>query len=111
LRRVQELPMKIAPGSTITVEVTATPTTAAAEKTLIRLYNKDAAIKRANRARKNRRPSWQTWRRGGRFWHHQMKSESAAEVTKGAKFTLRATLDVLRDLGSVERFVKCTPAK
>jgi hypothetical protein len=40
-----------------------------------------------------------------------MKSESAAEVTKGAKFTLRATLDVLRDLGSVERFVKCTPAK
>jgi len=39
-------------------------------------------------------------------WHHQMKSRPAVSITPGAKYNITATVDVLRDLASVERFVK-----
>lgn len=102
--------MDVQPGSMIRIEITRQPTNAAAEKTLRRLCAKDAAIQRIDQHRKAKRPSWEDWIRGGKYWHHQMKSHTAARVEPGRSYEVRATLDVLRDLGSVSRFVKVQSA-
>ena len=39
-----------------------------------------------------------------------MKSYAPVELERGAKYTIRATLDVLRDLESVKRWIKVAPA-
>ncbi|MGD8451651.1 MAG: hypothetical protein PVJ57_07515 [Phycisphaerae bacterium] len=98
--------MDIAAGSNVSITITATPTGAAACKTLTRICAKDAAVRKSHRWNKRNRPSWQTWRRGGKMWHHQMKSHAPVRLEPGAQYTVRATVDVLRDLQSVERFVK-----
>ena len=102
--------MNITPGSPVTVEVVAIPSRAAAAKTIIRICRKDAEIARSQRRFRERRPSWQETRRGGCMWHHQMASKAPVRLTPGAKYQVRATVDVLRDLASVQRWVKVTPA-
>ncbi len=98
--------MDIAPGTNVAIEITAKPRRAAALKTLQRVCSKDADVARQHRRRKAKRPSWQEWIRGGKFWHHQMKSKPAARIEPGAVFTVRATVDVIRDLESVGDCVK-----
>lgn len=102
--------MDIQPGQNIKVEITSRPTSEAAEKTLLRLFRKDPDVKRAHRHRKEQRPSWQTWRRGGKMWHHQMKSRPMIRLEPGASYHLFASMDVIRDLHSVERCVKVASA-
>ena len=102
--------MNIDPGSVVSVEIAATPRSAAARKTLIRVCRKDPRIARKHRQQKSTRPSWQDWIRGGRFWHHQMKSKPAIKLDPGERYTVNATVDVIRDLQSVERFIKVTPS-
>ncbi|MFH1747220.1 MAG: hypothetical protein ABIG44_09285 [Planctomycetota bacterium] len=101
--------MDLAPGNNITVEITATPSNAAACKTLARICCKDPQVATVKRWHQRRRPSWQTWRRGGRQWHHQMKSRPPVKLEPGAKYTIFATVDVIRDLQSVQRWVKTSP--
>lgn len=103
--------MSIAPNTTVVMTVTATPTREAGLKTLIRLARKDPTQQRIQRQRKDKRPSWQEWRRGGRFWHHQMRTESGIRIARGASFKFRATTDVLRDLASVAQWVSVSAAK
>jgi hypothetical protein len=98
--------MSIAPGGKIKVEITAWPRTAAARKTLRRLCARDMAVQRIDRQRKSCRPSFEQWTRGGAMWNHRMKSSTAAVVAPGESYELRATVDVLRDLHSVEKYVK-----
>jgi hypothetical protein len=100
--------MELAPGNTVAIEITAAPKSAAAFKTLARICSKDPAVLRERRRLKGHRPSWQDWRRGGKLWHHQMKSGLPAEIALGAKFTVRATVDVIRDLASVQKYVSVT---
>ena len=97
-----ELPL----GKIVTIEITKRPTTEAARKTLVRLCRKDAAIVKHDRMQHAKRPSREAWRRGGKMWHHQMKTTPAVTIAPGAKYSVRATLDVVRDLESVKRFVK-----
>ena len=101
--------MDIQPGSKITVEITAAPRTAAGRKTLTRLCRKDPTVARQQRAQDRQRPSWQVWRRGGRQWHHQMKSGPGVALDPGNRYSLLATVDVIRDLESVARWVAVTP--
>jgi hypothetical protein len=101
--------MNIAPGSTVSIEIAVAPKNAAACKTLTRICAKDAAVGRARRWRKTHRPSRETWRRGGKMWHHQMKSRLPVNIAPGAKYTVQATLDVIRDLQSVARYVTVLP--
>lgn len=103
--------MNITPNTTVVMTVTATPTREAGLKTIQRLARKDPAQQRHQRHRKSKRPSWQEWRRGGRFWHHQMRTESGIRIQRGSTFTIRATIDVLRDLASVAQWVQVAPAK
>lgn len=100
--------MDIALGQTVSVEVVKAPRSLAARKTLLRLFRKDAGVARSLRRLKTKRPSWQTWRRGGRFWHHQMRSKPPIAITPGAKYTLHTTVNVVRDLQSVGSCVKIT---
>ncbi len=98
--------MDIQTGSQITIEITRTPTGAAAVKTLHRICSKDPAIVKALRHRKAHRPSWQEWIRGGKYWHHQMKSRPLTRIEPGRKYSVKATYDVIRDLGSVQAWTK-----
>ncbi len=100
--------MNIDPGSVVSVEIAATPSGAAARKTLIRVCRKDPRVARQHRQQKSTRPSLQEWIRGGRFWHHRMKSKPAIKLDAGERYTVNATVDVIRDLESVERYVKVT---
>ncbi len=100
--------MAIQPGKTISLEITKAPTNEGARKTLLRLARKDPAIARLMRKQAAQRPSWQEWRRGNATWHHQMKTQAPVTLSPGNAFSLRATVSVLRDLASVERFVKVT---
>lgn len=102
--------MTITPNTTVVMTVTARPTREAGMKTILRLAHKDPAQQRLQRHRKMKRPSWQEWRRGGRFWHHQMRTKSSIRIDPGASFTIRATTDVLRDLASIAQWVEVKPA-
>lgn len=98
--------MVIAPGSKITIRITKTPRREAARKTLHRVCRKDPALARQHRRQKAQRPSRREWIRGGRYWHHQMKSKPAAQLTPGEVYMVHATVDVMRDLESVKDYVK-----
>ena len=102
--------MDVRPGMTVVVEITAPPRTAPARKTLLRLFRRDPAALRHRDKQKRQRPSWQTWRRGGRMWHHQMKSQPPIQLVPGSRLSLLASVDALRDLESVCKYVKLTPA-
>jgi hypothetical protein len=103
--------MSIAPGTQVSVEIVSTPTNAAARKTLTRIARKDAGVAKRERTRKEKRPSLQVWRRGGRPWEHRMRTQPAISLETGRSYSVRATVDVLRDLASVEKFIKVAPSK
>lgn len=98
--------MSIKAGSTIKLEIAKLPTNAAARKTLTRLCRRDATVQRAHRHQQRKRPSLEFWNRGNKQWHHQMKTIPAVTLRAGASFQMRATLDVIRDIASVEKWVK-----
>jgi hypothetical protein len=98
--------MDIVPGAPLSIEVIATPKRVAARKTLERVCSKDPAVAKRHRVQKAKRPSRQEWIRGGKYWHHQMKTKPAASLEPGSKYVVRATVDVMRDLQSVKQFVK-----
>jgi len=100
--------MTIAPGKIVSIEITALPRTEAARKTLTRLFRRDPELARVHRQQKRHRPSWQTWRRGGRTWHHQMKSEPPVKLLPGRRLSLLATVDTIRDIESLAQCVKVT---
>lgn len=101
--------MDIAPGKKVTIEIKATPSTPSGRKTLVRICAKDPAMRKLARSRKAKRPSWQEWQRGGRLWHHQMRSAAPVQLSPGRRYAVLATLDVIRDLASIERWVTVTP--
>lgn len=102
--------MTIAPGSTIKLEIAKLPSNAAASKTLVRLCRKDPTIQRHHRHQQRKRPSLEFWNRGNKQWHHQMKTQSPVTLRVGGAYTIRATLDVIQDLASVEKWVKVSKA-
>ncbi|MFW6059400.1 MAG: hypothetical protein ACODAQ_04420 [Phycisphaeraceae bacterium] len=101
----------ITPGQTVHVKVVKQPTNAAARKTLERLLSKDAGVhreqERLRRARERRLTHHQ---RGGRQWAVRLVKQHPVQGRRGEEGTIKATVDVLRDLGSVQRFVEVTPA-
>jgi len=101
----------IEPGSTINVKVVHEPTNAAASKTLARVLSKDEDARREDRRlhdvrQKNYSPSM----RGGRLYGGRLVKQSARNGTLGESGTLFASVDVLRDLKSVERFIEVSKA-
>src|SRR5438876_9457187 len=97
----------ITPGSQVRVEIIKAPTNEGARKTLIRVLAKDPEVQKVkHRDKVARSRSVRVKRRGGRPWEHRPGMRQPVEPVVGHSGTVKATADVLRDLGSVERFVK-----
>jgi len=97
---------QLRPGSTITLTLKKAPTNAAACKTLSRLFAKDPIHRKARRTRKKLLTNQlEVRRRGGRPWEVRSKAPRLVQPTQGDACTILATPDVIRDLGSVERFI------
>jgi len=99
----------IQPGQQINVTVTSEPKAAAQRKTLIRLCEKDEQV-RAERKRLKRARPVKYHRRGGRPWGDRPYRVAVVKTTAGASYKIFASVDVLRDLKSVEKHVEVTPA-
>jgi hypothetical protein len=101
----------IQPGSEISITIKKTPTNEAAAKTLSRLFAKapGARRKRATR-RKLRTNMMDVRRRGGRPWEVRQRAPRLFQPEKGDTCAVKATCDVIRDLGSVATFVDVKPA-
>ena len=101
----------IAPGSKVTVKVVQTPANAAATKTLVRLLSKDHGVKLENeRLRKSRKTSLRSKQRGGRTWYNYVPKIFPVKGIAGESGTIVASLDVLTDLASVEKYVEVSKA-
>lgn len=101
----------IAPGDTVTVKIVKQPTNAAARKTLVRVLSKDAAVQRENdHQRKVRKTHAKPKQRGGRTWISKTVKQRPVEGKVGEAGSIRATVDVIRDLGSVDRFIEVSKA-
>ncbi|MEX0774499.1 MAG: hypothetical protein WD042_02170 [Phycisphaeraceae bacterium] len=102
---------EIDPGSSIRVKVTKRPTNAAARKTIVRLLSKDSSVAKENQRHRKIRAKGIRWDpRGGRLWATRVVKQPAVAAEPGVEKTITATLDVLRDLASVERFVEVQKA-
>lgn len=103
--------MDIKPGTTVTVTVKKTPNCEAAAKTLSRLFAKDPANRKPRLFRKKLLAAAVTGhRRGGRTWYGHERAPRLFQPVSGDSCSLRATCDVIRDLGSVERFIAVNPS-
>lgn len=101
----------IKPGTTISVTVTKSPTNEAAAKTLSRIFAKDAAAKKTRvRRKKLLADAMRVERRGGRPWEIRSKAPRLVQPKAGDACKIFASSDILRDLGSVKRFVAIKPA-
>jgi len=101
---------EIKPGTQVRVEVVAEPTNQAARKTLARLLSKDLdAYEDDKRQRRIRQRGYNPQPRGGRLYGGHLVKQHVRQGTLGEKGEIRATVDVLRDLGSVQRFVRVEP--
>lgn len=100
----------IAPGTPVEVEIVAAPTSAAAAKTLVRVLHRAPEVKREQaRLRKVRDTNAITRVRSGRPWKVAVPTQRSVEPTVGTTHKLIATYQALRDLRSVERFVRVKP--
>ena len=102
---------EITPGSKITVKVVKTPASESARKTLERVLMKSPAMKaedaRLKRARQN---NIKNEMRGGRIYPRRVPKQHPVKGAVGDEQTITATLDVIRDLKSVERFIEVSAA-
>lgn len=102
--------MDIKPGAKVTIKIVSQPRREAARKTLLRVCGKDPEMARVSRRTYEDRPSVEYWRRGGKMWRHAMKSKSPVKLEPGRSYTVRATMDVIRDLESVGNCVAVSNA-
>ena len=93
---------EIEPGSKVKVTVTSNVLSEGAAKTLARLFLKDPEIAKT---RMKKPKDIDPRIRAGRIWNVRRKGTVAHRPTKGDSCQLVCTLDVMRDLGSVDRYV------
>ncbi|MEO1236852.1 MAG: hypothetical protein AAFX76_08705 [Planctomycetota bacterium] len=103
----------ITPGTKINLKVVKQPTNAAASKTIVRLLSKDPVVVAENKrhARVRKKAQWMS-SRGGRWriWESRLAKQRPVTGRLGEAGTLVASVDVLNDLPSIQRFVEVTPA-
>lgn len=102
---------KIAPGSKINIKIVKQPTNIAASKTLVRVLAKDPVVTAEhNRQAKLRKVHYNPQPRGGRLYGGHLVKQHPIKGVLGEAGTITATASVLRDLGSVQRFIEVSPA-
>ncbi len=101
----------ITPGSTVTLKVVKAPTNAAAVKTIVRLLSKDKVVMAENkRQRQIRKRLYAPQARGGRTYGGYIVKQHPVHGKIGEQGTIFASIDVCKDLKSVERFIEITTA-
>lgn len=100
----------IKPGQWITVTVKQEPRTDAGRKTLVRMLNKDPEVRKEQERKKKTRPVGEH-QRGGRMWKDRPRHLRPTTVEAGKSFRVLATIDVLKDMQSLEPYVDLAPAK
>lgn len=101
--------LDIKPGQWINVKVTAEPKAAAPVKTMHKLFEKDERMK-AERKRLARSRPTRYDRRGGRPWPDHPARLDVVSTRPGASYKIFASVDVVRELGSIERYIEVMPA-
>ncbi len=102
----------IRPGSQIRVKVTKRPTNVAANKTLARVLAKSPTARaEQNRLEKVRVKQYSPRMRGGRLYSGRMVKIPPVKGTLGDEGVIIATVDVIKDLKSVARFIEVSDAK
>ena len=95
------------PGSKISVKVVKDPTSVAASKTIARVLSKDPKVKAENkRHRKVRDRNYSPKMRGGRLYGGRLVKQHPVRGEIGESGVVTATVDVIRDLQSVSRFIE-----
>ncbi len=106
------MPVDIKPGSKVSIKITKNPSNEAAAKTLSRIFAKDPVNKRARvRRKKLLSEAMDPRRRGGRPWEVRSKAPRLVQPQRGDACNILATNDVIRDLGSVSRFIEVKAGK
>lgn len=103
----------ITPGTTVNIKIVKQPASESARKTLVRLLSKDPIAVKENKRLKAVRQTNQTHSpRGGRWrvWEGRLPKQRPVTGSVGESGTILASVDVLADLGSVEKFVEVTAA-
>jgi hypothetical protein len=100
-------PNEITPGSRVHVQIVKRPTNEAAIKTIRRVLAKDPDIKREHKRLSDvRAANLRFKQRGGRPWGIRVSKRHPVKGQPGEEGTVLATLDVIRDLASCQRFLK-----
>jgi len=100
---------EIKPGQWVTIKIIKQPRAAAQRKTLVRLCEKDPAVK-VERVRLKRSRPVRYHQRGGRPWAGRPARIAVVQTSPGATYRIFASVDVCRDLASVANSVEVTPA-
>lgn len=102
--------LQVTPGQWVKVTVKSAPKTTAGRKTLLRLFEQDPGVKK-ERVRVSKTRPWEDSRRGGRIWINKPPRIDLVKVERGASYKVFASLPVIRDLQSVEKYVEVSAAK
>ena len=100
--------LEIKSGQTVKLTLTATPTRAAARKTLERLFLTDKSISKP-RAARARNFKDKPKRRGGALWT-QHPNKPDLNLAKGSSATVTLTPQFIKDVNSVADFVQVANA-
>ncbi|MEM6750520.1 MAG: hypothetical protein AAGA57_08925 [Planctomycetota bacterium] len=106
-------PDAIEPGTQIRITVAREPRAAAARKTIVRLLGKDDAVAAEHdRLRTARQKNQWENQRGGRvrLWQGRQVKLHPVTGARGETGSIRATVDVLRDLPSVAKYLDIAAA-
>lgn len=95
------------PGQTIVCTVSKAPISKSANATIERLMRLDPANTKAlRRAQRMRRQRMVVYNRGNRDWVSREKPARVVRVTKGAKWTMLFTPDLMGEMRNVEKYIK-----
>jgi len=97
------------PGQWVKIKIKSEPRTQAGRKTLVRLCEKDPAVKKERVRLKRSRPTGEH-QRGGRMFKDRPPRLQAVRLEPGATYRVFASVDVLQDITSIEKYVEVTPA-
>ncbi len=100
---------EIKSGQWVNVKVTKRPRAAAKLKTMVRLFEKDATVKKERDRLARSRPVT-SHRRGGRLWNDRPPRLPVAKTSLGATYKIFASVDVVRELASLGDHVEVSPA-
>jgi hypothetical protein len=93
---------EIKPGSTVEVKVVKAPRTQPARYTLGRIFLRDPAVRKS---RSSDAKPVREHRRGGRMWRARPRGTVLQIPAVGDTCTVRASVELLRDLANVTKFV------